>query len=387
MLRRVFASASSASRAGNPSWPVSRWVLISSILASGMVFIDGTALSVAMPALQADLAASGANVLWVTNGFSLPLAALLLFVVQPIRYNRHLAGGLSALGALASFAASVTLVALRMGADPAPAIYESTWLPEAGRSVATIGMHLDGISASMLVVVSLVALCVQLFSLEYMETEPDADFGRYFTWQSLFLFSMAALVVAPNILQLFAAWELVGLCSYLLIGFYYKKPSAARAALKAFWVTKFADLGLLIGPAGLFWLNLRRHPAHGDPAQRSMDRGFIALLFLISLTGLALMIWRDTGTMGLLLAIHLGRIKDAEGALPEQISLGKLNNVREAIAIARECRTLLGGSGITLEYSPLRHANNLESVLTYEGTSEMHMLSIGRALTGQAAFR
>jgi glutaryl-CoA dehydrogenase len=90
---------------------------------------------------------------------------------------------------------------------------------------------------------------------------------------------------------------------------------------------------------------------------------------------------------GVLLAIHLGRIKDAQGALPEQVSLGKLNNVREALAIARECRTLLGGSGITLEYSPLRHANNLESVLTYEGTSEMHMLSIGRALTGFAAFR
>ena len=88
-----------------------------------------------------------------------------------------------------------------------------------------------------------------------------------------------------------------------------------------------------------------------------------------------------------LLAIHLGRIKDTDGLRPEQISLGKLNNVREALAIARECRTLLGGSGITLEYSPLRHANNLESVLTYEGTSEMHLLSIGRALTGQAAFR
>jgi glutaryl-CoA dehydrogenase len=90
---------------------------------------------------------------------------------------------------------------------------------------------------------------------------------------------------------------------------------------------------------------------------------------------------------GVLLAIHLGRIKDAQGVSPEQVSLGKLNNVREALAIARECRTLLGGSGITLEYSPLRHANNLESVLTYEGTSEMHMLSIGRALTGHAAFR
>ena len=90
---------------------------------------------------------------------------------------------------------------------------------------------------------------------------------------------------------------------------------------------------------------------------------------------------------GMLLAIHLGRIKDAEGVRPEQISLGKLNNVREALTIARECRTLLGGSGITLEYPPLRHANNLESVLTYEGTSEMHLLSIGKALTGHAAFR
>ncbi|WP_066906549.1 acyl-CoA dehydrogenase family protein [Millisia brevis] len=90
---------------------------------------------------------------------------------------------------------------------------------------------------------------------------------------------------------------------------------------------------------------------------------------------------------GLLLALHLGRMKDDGGIRPEQLSLGKLNNVREAIAIARECRTILGGSGITLEYPPLRHANNLESVLTYEGTSEMHLLSIGKALTGHAAFR
>ncbi|AEF41189.1 acyl-CoA dehydrogenase family protein [Hoyosella subflava] len=90
---------------------------------------------------------------------------------------------------------------------------------------------------------------------------------------------------------------------------------------------------------------------------------------------------------GMLLALHLGRLKDGGGVRPEQVSLGKLNNVREALAIARECRTILGGSGITLEYSPLRHANNLESVLTYEGTSEMHLLSIGKALTGQAAFR
>ncbi|HEX3005292.1 MAG TPA: acyl-CoA dehydrogenase family protein [Angustibacter sp.] len=90
---------------------------------------------------------------------------------------------------------------------------------------------------------------------------------------------------------------------------------------------------------------------------------------------------------GMLLALHLGRLKDAGQLRPEQVSLGKLNSVREAIAIARECRTILAAAGITLDYPVMRHANNLESVLTYEGTSEVHQLVIGQALTGQSAFR
>ena len=90
---------------------------------------------------------------------------------------------------------------------------------------------------------------------------------------------------------------------------------------------------------------------------------------------------------GTLLALQLGRLKDAGKLRPEQISLGKLNNVREAIAIAREARTILGGNGITLDYSPLRHAANLESVRTYEGTDEVHTLILGQHLTGLAAFR
>ena len=89
---------------------------------------------------------------------------------------------------------------------------------------------------------------------------------------------------------------------------------------------------------------------------------------------------------GFLLAMHLGRLKDAHKLEPRQVSLGKLNNVREALAIARECRTILGASGITGEYPVMRHANNLESVLTYEGTSEVHQLVIGQALTGESAF-
>lgn len=88
-----------------------------------------------------------------------------------------------------------------------------------------------------------------------------------------------------------------------------------------------------------------------------------------------------------LLALHLGRLKDDGRIRPEQVSFGKLNNVREAIKIARQCRTLLGANGITLEYPVIRHANNLESVLTYEGTSEVHQMVIGEALTGVSAFR
>jgi glutaryl-CoA dehydrogenase len=92
-------------------------------------------------------------------------------------------------------------------------------------------------------------------------------------------------------------------------------------------------------------------------------------------------------TKGVMLAMHLGRLKDAGRLRPEQVSLGKLNNVREALEICRTSRTILGANGISLEYPVIRHANNLESVLTYEGTVEMHTLVIGQALTGIPAFR
>ena len=89
----------------------------------------------------------------------------------------------------------------------------------------------------------------------------------------------------------------------------------------------------------------------------------------------------------MLLALHLGRLKDEGRITAEQVSFGKLNNIREALKIARECRTIMGAAGITLEWPMMRHANNLESVLTYEGTSEVHQLVLGKALTGWDAFR
>ncbi|GGK19922.1 acyl-CoA dehydrogenase [Pilimelia terevasa] len=89
---------------------------------------------------------------------------------------------------------------------------------------------------------------------------------------------------------------------------------------------------------------------------------------------------------GFLLALHLGRLADAGRLRPAQVSAGKLNNVREALAIARQCRTILGANGVSGAYPLMRHANNLESVLTYEGTSEIHQLVLGQELTGESAF-
>jgi glutaryl-CoA dehydrogenase len=90
---------------------------------------------------------------------------------------------------------------------------------------------------------------------------------------------------------------------------------------------------------------------------------------------------------GLLVALHVGRMKDDGRVRPEHISFGKLNNVREALKIAREARTILGGNGVTLEYPVMRHMGNLESVRTYEGTDEVHILVLGNVLTGMPAFR
>jgi glutaryl-CoA dehydrogenase len=90
---------------------------------------------------------------------------------------------------------------------------------------------------------------------------------------------------------------------------------------------------------------------------------------------------------GTLLALHLGRMKDQGRIAPQHVSVGKLNNVRAALEIAREARGILGANGITLEYPVIRHMNNLESVVTYEGTNEIHTLTIGEAITGIPAYR
>ena len=123
--------------------------------------------------------------------------------------------------------------------------YNVTWLPFTPTLSIDLGILLDPISVMMLIVISTVSLMVHVYSFGYMKGE--RGFQRYYAFLSLFTMSMLGLVVATNIFQMYLFWELVGVSSYLLIGFYYTKPSAVAASKKAFIVTRFADLGFLIG--------------------------------------------------------------------------------------------------------------------------------------------
>ncbi len=123
--------------------------------------------------------------------------------------------------------------------------YNFTWLPFSERLSIDLGILLDPISVVMLIVISTVSLMVHIYSFGYMKGE--RGFQRYYAFLSLFTMSMLGLVVATNIFQMYLFWELVGVSSYLLIGFYYTKPAAIAASKKAFIVTRFADLGFLVG--------------------------------------------------------------------------------------------------------------------------------------------
>ena len=185
---------------------------------------------------------------------ALPLAAFVLIVLFGLRgRGQRVAPGLLIAALSGSLAVSLyTLWAVYTGQLAAGTQQSFTWL--AVRTVdpplvLRFGILVDGLSALMMVVVSAVGLLVQVYSVGYMRG--DDGYGRYFAFMSLFTFSMLGLVTANNLLQTYLFWELVGLCSYLLIGFWYRRPEAANAAKKAFVVTRLGDTGFLLGVLAL----------------------------------------------------------------------------------------------------------------------------------------
>jgi len=189
---------------------------------------------------------------WVI--FLLPLFSFLViaFILRPFFNDRPRLAGYTIitclLGSLGlSVWALISVLATHEHIVPVPDI---SWVIIEGGVTIHLGLIVDSLTAVMLIVVTVVSLMVQIYSQGYMDKDPG--YHRYFAWMSLFTMSMLGLVMADNLLLLFVFWELVGLCSYLLIGFWFHRPSAANAAKKAFIVTRLGDFGLLAAILLLF---------------------------------------------------------------------------------------------------------------------------------------
>ena len=181
-----------------------------------------------------------------------PLASFLLLALAGMKMRSAVAGivGTISLGVVTvlSYLTAILFFAAGRNAEgiyPTQIPYNFTWLPFSPNLQIDLGILLDPISVLMLVVISTVSLMVHLYSFGYMKGE--RGFQRYYAFLSLFTFSMLGLVVATNIFQMYIFWELVGVSSYLLIGFYYTKQAAIAASKKAFIVTRFADMFFLMG--------------------------------------------------------------------------------------------------------------------------------------------
>ncbi len=202
---------------------------------------------------------------WLTLFAPLASFVVIGFVIWPLAYLRSMTNPDQGLDTLGKSAGWLTILAIGVSFVISVAALFSTisnggkidypshkWL-SVGDFTFNVGILMDPLTAVMLVVVTGVSLMVQIYSLGYMSEEENRGFSRYFAYMSLFTTSMVGLVLASNIIQVFVFWELVGLCSYLLIGFWFTRPSAANAAKKAFIVTRVGDFGFLLAIMYLFF--------------------------------------------------------------------------------------------------------------------------------------
>jgi NADH-quinone oxidoreductase subunit L len=187
----------------------------------------------------------------IENVWLIPLFPLLAFILL-LAFGRQLKEGSAWLGTVfmvgAFILATMTLVERLQMEQVAPIVFD--WLKIGDRYI-TMGFEVTPLNALMLFIVTLVSLLVHVYSRGYMEG--DDRISVYYSYLSLFTFSMLGLVISPNLLQIYIFWELVGVCSFLLVGFYFYKPEAKAAAKKAFIVTRIGDVGLFVGIILLFW--------------------------------------------------------------------------------------------------------------------------------------
>src|SRR6478672_7073058 len=226
--------------------------------------------------------------LWILNHLwlipAVPIAASLIILSLP-NTQRRSAAALAVAGQVAVLALSVVAFLPTLQTHGFRAVQNFTWFTF-GEQTLRLGFVLDPLAAAMLAMISLVGLCIFVFSVGYMAD--DKNFSRFFAYLSFFSGAMLGVVIANSLLLLFMFWELVGLASYLLIGFWIERPSAAAAAKKAFITTRIGDMGFFLG---MLWLYNRSGTLlFYDGSRGCLESGGLALLGA-SATFIALLIF------------------------------------------------------------------------------------------------
>src|SRR4029450_1084032 len=227
----------------------------------------------------------------------IPLFPLLGFAINaPMgrRLPKAISGGLASLVMLASFAVSVMVVWQLANLAPPQRVVEQTlytWIASGDFALAW-PLRVDPLAAVMILVVTGIGSLIHIYSTAYMHEESDPEYARYFSYLNLFVFFMLLLVLGANVLVMFVGWEGVGLCSYLLIGFYYQKPSAADAAKKAFVVNRVGDFAFILGTlllvvtvGSLDFQTIATNIGAREPEVAFGTLSLIALLLFICATG------------------------------------------------------------------------------------------------------
>jgi NADH-quinone oxidoreductase subunit L len=224
----------------------------------------------------------------------IPLLPFVGFAINAFlgkRLSKSLSGGIACLVMLVSFAISVTMVVRLVGMQPgAREMTETvfTWIAS-GDFVIDAAFRLDPLSAVMILVVTGIGSLIHIYSTAYMHDESDSEYARYFSYLNLFVFFMLLLVLGSNILMMFVGWEGVGLCSYLLIGYYYVRKSASDAANKAFIVNRVGDYAFILGSLLLFvtfgTFDFKEIAVHAAAVPAEVTFGTISLITLLMFIG------------------------------------------------------------------------------------------------------
>src|SRR5262245_51833361 len=216
-----------------------------------------------------------------------------------------------------------------------------TWIP-AGEFQVDVGFYVDPLTACLLIVVTTIGLLVHIYSIGYMAHDPG--YWRFFAYLNLFMFSMLLLVLADSWLVVFVAWELVGLCSYLLIGFWFRKQSAALAAKKAFLVNRVGDVGFALGIMAIFATTL----AIGEPTLNIRES--IELLvshaadLTIPITVIALLVFAGAMGKSAQFPLHVWLPDAMEGPTPVSALIHAATMVNAGVYLVARSNTLFAGA-------------------------------------------